>query len=102
MKRAAAFKIGKFGIKGLFFTAIYAKKIILWTYHAMKNLKRNALEKKGECPYCGSYDLDYGENTMLSLSSVVLRFKCLNCNKEGEEMYALDYLKTIEEPDKEE
>ena len=101
MKRTAAFKVGKIGFKSLFFTVLYAKKFALWTYHSLKSLKRNALEKKGECPNCGSYDLDYGDEKMVSLSSIVIRFECLSCGERGEEMYALDYLKTIEEPDRE-
>lgn len=45
---------------------------------------------QGDCPHCGSDDLEYGD-AYLDGDLYIYNFKCNNCGTEGKERYVLDF-----------
>lgn len=50
-------------------------------------MNRNLVQ--GECPFCGSTNIDYGSMQSLEADSIYYPARCLDCKKEFEECYTL-------------
>lgn len=58
-------------------------------------MKKAAEYIQGECPNCGSYNLDYGVMELVD-QECFYPYRCKSCGFEGKEWYALKFLEHTE------
>jgi hypothetical protein len=100
MRRKLGFRIAKYSIRGLFFTGYFTIKMLSRFIKFLNRVKTEAVSNMGNCPSCYSLDLTYEEPVNIGSTSVLFKFKCNRCGKEGKEIYGLKYIKSILERSK--